>query len=116
MSELPHGEFVEDYRAGRIRVHVDKARAASFVSRRLMLPFILLPVMGTAVALALTGNLTIGVALFLLALIIRYSVRASAHGFVLLRSLENAGVYRDAMRAGVIGVEEAKEERGGREA
>jgi hypothetical protein len=107
VSGIPHGEFVEGYRSGSLRVHVDRSAAADFVSRRMMLPLVLLPVLGVAVALALAGHLVLGVAIFGFALLFRFFVRSSSHGFVLLRALESARFYRAALAAGVIRLEEA---------
>jgi hypothetical protein len=47
---VTHGEFRSAFGEGRIRVHVDRARAMRLMSARLMLPFILLPLFGAAVA------------------------------------------------------------------
>ena len=99
-----HGQFVADYRAGRIRVHVDRARAARFLSARMMLPFMLLPLLGGAVALALSGRPIAGIALFVATLAFRYLVRATSQGFVLLRALDRAQFYREAVAAGVLQV------------
>jgi|SRR5688572_33309151 hypothetical protein len=106
MTDFSHGEFVEGYRAGTLRVHVDRKGAASFVSGRMLLPFILLPVFGVAVALALAGHLVAGVAVFAFGFLFRYFVRASSHGFVLVRALNQAKFYREAVSAGVIRLEE----------
>ena len=67
----------------------------------------LLPVLGLALALALTGHLVAGVALFVLALAARSLVRASAPGFVLARALQSEAFYRDALGAGVLRLTEA---------
>ena len=109
MSEFSHGEFVEGYRAGTLKVHVDRKSAAAFVSGRMLLPFILLPLFGVAVAVALAGHFIAGGALFAFALLFRAFVRSSSHGFVLVRAINHAGFYRDAVAAGVIRLEETGE-------
>jgi hypothetical protein len=106
VSEFSHGEFVEGYRSGALKVHVDRKGAASFISARMLLPFILLPVFGVAVALALAGYLIAGIAVFAFGFLFRYFVRASSHGFVLVRALNQAKFYREAVAAGVIRLEE----------
>jgi hypothetical protein len=106
MSDLSHGEFVEAYRAGRVRVYVDRGRAAEFVSSRLLLPFALLPLLGAGVALALVGFIVTGLAIIAAAFVVRHLVRASSQGFVLFRSIDRAGFYRDAVAAEVLRVEE----------
>lgn len=101
---MTHGEFVAAYASGTIRVHVDRQRAAKLVSARLMLPFVLLPLLGLAVALALTGHLIAGVALFVLVLVFRYAVRASSQGFVLSRALQDAAFYESVRAAGTLSI------------
>ena len=65
---MTHQEFVAAHREGKLAVHIDPKKAAQLVSSRMMLPLILLPVLGLAVALALTGYLITGVLLFVAAL------------------------------------------------
>ncbi|MEW5865122.1 MAG: hypothetical protein AB1773_16255 [Pseudomonadota bacterium] len=109
MTALSHSEFVAGYRSGRLRVSVDRRGAADFVSRRMLLPFVLLPVLGIAVALALALSVLAGAVLFLAALLARHFVRATSQGFVLSRALESEPFYRDAVAAGVLRVEESGE-------
>jgi hypothetical protein len=102
---MTHEEFVAAYLGGKARVRVDRERAAKLVSARLMLPFILLPLLGLAVALALTGRLFLGIVLFLLVLVFRFAIRASSQGFVLSRALQNRTFYEEVTRAGVLSVD-----------
>ena len=102
---MTHAEFVAAYASGTLRVRVDRSRAAKLVSARLMLPFVLLPLLGLAVALALTGRLFAGIVLFLLVLAFRYAVRASSQGFVLSRALQNPAFYQEALAAGILQVD-----------
>jgi hypothetical protein len=92
---MTHEEFVGAYREGRIQVQVNRSAAARLVSARMLLPFILLPLLGVAVALALTGYLIVGVGLFLAALALRFLVRASSQGYVLSRALQDAAFYAE---------------------
>lgn len=101
---MSHAEFVAAYASATIRVHVDRSRAAKLVSARLLLPFVLLPLLGLAVALALTGRLFLGVGLFLLVLAFRYAVRASSQGFVLARALQDPAFYEEARSSGVLSI------------
>lgn len=105
MTPLSHSEFVAGYRSGRLRVFIDRRTAADFVSGRMLLPFVLLPVLGIAVALALVFSLLAGGALFLAALVARHLVRATSQGFVLARALDSEPFYRDALAAGVLRLE-----------
>jgi hypothetical protein len=102
---MTHDEFVCAYREGRVRVRLDRKAAARLVSRRLLLPLVLLPMLGLAVALALAGAWIWGAAIFIAALAFRAAVRASGPGFVLSRSLDDPAFYRDALAAGVLVLE-----------
>lgn len=102
---MTHGEFRTAFGEGRIRVSVDRARARQLMSARLMLPFILLPLFGAAVALALTGAWIAGGMVFAFAVVLRYFVRASSQGMVLSRALQSAEFYRDAVASGVLSIE-----------
>ncbi|MDH4173478.1 MAG: hypothetical protein OEW90_11560 [Betaproteobacteria bacterium] len=101
-SQVTHAEFVAAYRDGHLQVQVDREGAARHVSARLMLPFVLLPLLGLAVALALAGHYVIGALLFIGALGLRYAVRRSAPGFVLQRALGDERFYAEAVAAGLI--------------
>jgi hypothetical protein len=107
---MTHQEFVAAYQAGRIRVSIDRDAAVRFVSGRAMLPLVMLPVLGLGVALALVGYLIAGVAVFLAALVLRYLLRRSSHGFLLWRALQDADFYRQVLSAQVLKIEEAAED------
>jgi hypothetical protein len=104
---MTHQEFVAAYQAGRIRVSIDRDAAVRFVSGRAMLPLVMLPVLGLGVALALVGYLIAGVTVFLAALVLRYLLRRSSHGFLLWRALQDAEFYRQVVAAEVLRVEQA---------
>ena len=99
---MSHEEFVRAYAEGRLQVRVDRKAAARLVSARLLLPFVLLPLLGLGVALALSGFVVAGVGLFAGALTLRFLVHASSQGFVLNRSLQDAAFYEEMVRAGVL--------------
>ncbi len=99
---MTHAEFVSAYHEGRLHVRVDREGAARHVSARLMLPFVLLPVLGLAVALALIGHFIVGALLFAGTFALRYAVRRSAPGFVLQRALADERFYAEAVAAGLI--------------
>lgn len=104
---MTHAEFVEAYRHGRVRVTVDRAAAARFVSGRAMLPLVLLPVMGLGVALAIVGHFVIGAIVFIAALLLRFLVRRSSDGFLLWRALRDAEFYQQVLAAGVLSIEKS---------
>jgi hypothetical protein len=99
---VTHAEFVAAYREGRLQVRVDPVGAARLVSARLMLPFVLLPLLGIAVALALTGHYVVGALVFLGALGLRYAVRRTAPGFVLQRAVADEHFYAEAVASGLL--------------
>lgn len=99
---MTHEEFVTAYREGGVRAVVDRRAAARYVSARMMLPLLLLPVLGIAVALALTGFLVWAATVFVLAVVFRAMVRASSRGFVLTHALESARFYEEALAAGIL--------------
>jgi hypothetical protein len=102
---VTHSEFAAAYREGRVRVQVDREPAARLVSSRLLLPFVLLPVLGVAVALALVGHYLIGAGIFLAALGLRLAVRRSAAGFVVQRALADERFYAEALDSGLLNIE-----------
>lgn len=104
---MTHQEFVAAYQAGRIRVTVDRDAAARFVSGRALLPLVLLPILGLAVALALAGYFVTGALIFVSALLLRIVVKRSSGGFLLWRALQDAEVYRQAVAAQALTVEES---------
>ena len=99
---MTHAEFAAAYREGRLQVRVDPVGAARHVSARLMLPFVLLPLLGIAVALALTGHYVVGGLLFIGTLVLRYAIRRTAPGFVLQRALADERFYAEAVASGLI--------------
>ena len=102
---MTHEEFVAAYHQGRLRVRIDRAAAARFVSGRAMLPLVLLPILGLGVALAIVGYVWAGVAVFLAALLIRFLVKRSSEGFLLWRALRDAEFYNQVLAAQVLKVE-----------
>jgi len=103
---MTHADFVNAYRAGRVKVTIDRNSAKRFVAGRGLLPFVLLPVLGISVAIALIGHVIVGAIVFLLALGLRWLVRASAQGFVLQHALQDEHFYKDVVAARVLRVEE----------
>ena len=105
---MTHPEFVDGYKSGSLRVHVDRVAAARLMSARALLPFVLLPLLGLGVALALLGHLLAGIAVYLAAIGLRFLVQASSQGFVLARSLQDPAFYEEMRRKGILLVETAE--------
>ncbi|MGH8617770.1 MAG: hypothetical protein ACREUW_08750 [Burkholderiales bacterium] len=99
---MEHAEFVVAYQRGEVRVVVDPKLAARFMSARLLLPFVALPVIGGGIALALTGWIWSGLAVIAAGIIGPRLIKRSAPHFVLTQALADASFYADATRAGVL--------------
>lgn len=99
---LSHEEFVAGFREGRIKVEVERKGAVRLVSARLLLPLVLLPVLGLAVALAIAGYLVAGIGIFVAALALRFFIRASSPGFVLSNALNDRRFYEKVRDAGML--------------
>jgi hypothetical protein len=99
---VSHAEFVAAYRAGAIRVEIDPAAAARFVSARLLLPLVMLPVLGVGVALALSGWIWTGLAVIGVGTIAPILIKRSAPHFVITHALEDAKFYDDAAARGLL--------------
>jgi hypothetical protein len=104
---VSHGEFVAAYQAGRLRVRVDRAAAARFIAGLSLLPLVLLPLLGIAVAVAIMGYFIAGALIFVAALGLRFLVRRSSDGFVVWRALQDAEFYQAAVAAQVLAIEDA---------
>ena len=99
---MTHTEFTAAYAAGRIKVAVDPAAAAKYLSARLMLPFFVMPVLGAGVALALLGWIWSGIALIAAGFLAPRLIKRSAPHFVLTRAVQNAEIYREVTQAGIL--------------
>lgn len=99
---MTHEEFVSAYHAGAIRVNIDPTQAARFMSARLMLPLVMLPVLGTGVALALVGWIWTGLIVIAAGTIAPILIKRSAPHFVITQSLVDAKFYQDAAAYGLL--------------
>lgn len=104
---MNHCEFQETYRRGEVRVEVDRALAAKYLSARLLLPVFVTPIIGLGAALALWGLTWQGLLLVILGAALPQLIRASAPHFVLTQALEDEAVYREAVAGGIIIVRNA---------
>ena len=102
-----HAEFVSQVQAGRLPLTIDRTRAARFVSARLLLPFVTLPVLGAGVALALVGWFWSGLAVIAFATLAPLLIKRAAPDFVLKQALADPAFYGDAVRAGVLRAEQS---------
>ena len=101
---MTHSDFVAAYARGEVRVEIDPKGAARHLSARLLLPFVTMPVLGIGVALALVGWIFSGFAIIALGIIAPQVIKRSAPHFLLTQALEDAAVYEDVTRSGVMRV------------
>lgn len=92
---MTHPGFVGAFVTGRVEVKVDPQGAAHFLSARLLLPFVMLPVLGVGVALALTGQIWVGLAVIALRIIAPRLIKRSAPHFMLTQALADERIYRE---------------------
>ncbi len=102
---MTHAEFVSAHRSGTLRVRVDPQLASRYVSARLMLPFVMLPVLGASVALALMGWVWTGLAAIVLGVVLPRLIKRSAPRFLLTQSLQDERLYRELTAAAVLKIE-----------
>lgn len=103
---MDHHEFVEAYKNGTLQAFVPQKVAAEYLSRRLWLPLVRLPVVGAGVALALVGWLFTGLIVFLLAFVVPHLIKRNAVSIVMYQALHDAETYYDVREAGVLEVED----------
>jgi hypothetical protein len=104
LAAVTHAEFVEAYRSGSIHIDIDRAAAARYMSARLLLPLVMLPVLGVGVALALIGWLWTGFAIIGAATIAPVAIKRSAPRFVVTQALADENFYDDVVGAGLLAI------------
>lgn len=113
MGVAPEGEFApyvayEDFRsglpAGRFRVVVDPKLARRYVSQRLMLVVVVLPVIGVGMALALTGRTWPGALLIAAGVLLNRVVMWQAGRILLYLASRDAKTYAQVTQEGVMEV------------
>jgi hypothetical protein len=99
---MTHDEFIAAYRSRRVRVEIDPKAAARYLSARLLLPFVMMPVVGTGIALALIGWIWIGLAIIALGILVPRMIKRSAPHFVLTQALQDERIYREVTTAQIM--------------
>lgn len=102
---MTYTDFLTAYRGGRVTVEFDRARAGQFLSARLMLPVMMLPMLGAGVALALLGWLWSGLLVIALGIIAPRLIKRSAPHFLLTQMLGDEKLYADVQRAGIMRID-----------
>ena len=101
---MTHAEFVAAYARGEIKVEVDPQGAARHLSARLLLPFVMMPVLGIGVALALVGWFFSGFAIIALGIIAPQLIKHSAPHLLFRNALEDGRVYEELTKANILRV------------
>jgi len=99
---MTHAEFVTAWREGRISIAIDATAAASFLSARLLLPFIGIAIIGSGIALVLWGWLWTGLAVGAIGIVIPRLIKRSARHFLLSQIATDADLFAAGVAAGVI--------------
>ena len=102
MTGMTHAEFVSAYRVGQIKVQIDPGSAARYLSARLLLPFVIMPVIGIGIALALIGWIWTGIAIMAAGIIAPRLIKRSAPRFLLTRALEDERIYREITQSAIL--------------
>jgi hypothetical protein len=101
---MTHAEFVAAYARGEITVEVNPQGAARHLSAQLLLPFVAMPVLGIGVALALVGWIFTGLAVIAFGIVAPRLIKRAAPHFVLQQALQDAAVYDEVTRVGLLRV------------
>ena len=99
---MTHSEFVAAYGRGEIKVEIDPQAAARLLSARLLLPFVMMPVVGAGVALALIGWIYTGLAVIAAGFVVPRLIKRSAPGFLLQDALRDARHYEELTQGRVL--------------
>lgn len=103
-EHIPHEEFRAGLPAGRFRVIVNPKLARRYVSQRLMLVVLILPVIGVGMALALGGARWTGGLLVAAGIVFHRVVLWQAPKILLQMAHRDAKVYEQVTQGGVIEV------------
>jgi hypothetical protein len=99
---MTHAEFVAAYQRGEIKVEFDSQSAARFLSARLLLPLVMMPVVGIGVAAALTGWIYTGLAIIAIGIVVPRLIKRSAPRFLLQQALHDAMAYEELTKTNVL--------------
>jgi hypothetical protein len=99
---MTHSEFVAAYQRGEVKVEIEPKAAARFLSARLLLPLIALPVLGMGVALALIGWIYTGLAIIAIGFVAPRLIKHNAPRFILAQALQDASFYGEVTHSGLL--------------
>lgn len=99
---MTHTEFISAYGTGKIKIRIDPRSAARYISARLLLPLVMMPVVGIGIALALMGWIWSGIAILAFGIIAPRLIKRSAPHFVLTQALQDEKIYGEVTQAGIL--------------
>jgi len=99
---MTHTEFRNAYSSGKIRIEIDPAGAAKYLSARLLLPLVMMAVLGAGVALALTGWIFTGITVIAIGIVVPRLIKRSALHFVLTQALEDERVFQEVTQLRIL--------------
>ncbi|MDH5205568.1 MAG: hypothetical protein OEY75_04870 [Hylemonella sp.] len=106
--EVSHEAFRAGLPAGHFRLIVNPEKARKYVKRRLLLTFILLPVLSIGAALALAGYSWAGLALVIFGVVGHRVIHHQAPKLLLHLALSDARVYAEAIHYEIMEVRRAR--------
>ncbi len=99
---MTHAEFTAAHSRGEIKIEIDPKAAARHLSARLLLPFVMMPVLGIGVALALTGWIFTGLAVIAAGILAPRLIKRAAPHFILTQALQDPAVYEEVTQSGLL--------------
>ena len=99
---MTHSEFVAAYTSGRIKIEIEPKAAARYLSARLLLPFVIMPVLGIGVALALIGWIFTGLTIIAIGIIAPRIIKRGAPHFILTQAVQDAAFYAEVTKTGLM--------------
>ena len=101
---MNHAEFVDAWRAGKVRVEIDPRKAGAFLAARLLLPFVAVAVIGLGIAVVLWGWTWLGLAIGALGIVGPRLIKRGAGEFLLAHIADDATLFEGAQRTGAVRV------------
>ena len=99
---MTHSYFIAAYKRGKIMVEIEPKAEKQFMSARLLMPFVALPVLGTGVALALVGWIYTGLAIIAVGFLAPRLIKRSAPHFLLTQALQDPALYDEVTKSGLL--------------
>ena len=102
---MSYEQFVDAAKSGTLKACMEPPRAAEYLSRRLLLPFFIMPFLGAGVGLALIGWIFTGLFVFLIGFVVQRLVKRNAASILFHQALQDERMYHDLIEAEVLKVQ-----------